>query len=229
MDDRADPLRAPARPGTRGGVWRRRTRAEQTRSRLLDAAEECFARSGFDRTRLDDVAKAVGVRRGAIFHYFRGKRELYEAVLSRLAESLLQRLHESLVEEQSLPEQMEAALLTWIDFAAERPAFARLILRIAADASDAGHPAVERFVSPFLTLLEQTFERGQREGTLKPIIRDPLQLASTIAGSTLFFLTAMPALVPDRNFDPSSPERFQAHRRDALLIARHLAGVTEPD
>jgi AcrR family transcriptional regulator len=208
---------------------RRRARAEQTRSRILDAAEACFARSGFDRTRLDDVAKLVGVRRGAIFHYFRGKQELYEAVLTRLAESLLLRLRESLLEGQSLPEQMEAALLTWIDFSAERPAFARLILRIAADASDAERPAVERFVSPFLSLLEQTFERGQREGTLKPITKDPLQLASTIAGSTLFFLAAMPAFVPDRNFDPSSPERFQAHRRDALRIARHLVGIAETD
>jgi AcrR family transcriptional regulator len=210
-------------------MLKRRTRAERTRSRILDAAEECFARSGFDRTRLDDVATRVGVRRGAIFHYFPGKRELYEAVLSRLAESLLLRLREGLDEQRSLPEQMETALLTWIDFAAERPAFGRLILRIAADGSDAERPAVERFVSPFLTILEQTVERGQQEGTLKPITQDPLQLASTLAGATVFFLAAMPTFVPDRNFDPLSPERFATHRREAIRIARHLAGISERD
>jgi TetR/AcrR family acrAB operon transcriptional repressor len=64
-------------------MTKRRAQAEQTRTGILDAAEESFARAGFERTRLEDVARAVGVRRGAIFHYFRGKRELYEAVLSR--------------------------------------------------------------------------------------------------------------------------------------------------
>jgi TetR/AcrR family acrAB operon transcriptional repressor len=207
---------------------KRRAQAEQTRTGILDAAEESFARAGFERTRLEDVARAVGVRRGAIFHYFRGKRELYEAVLYRLAESLMLRLREALAERESLPDQIETALLTWIEFAAERPAFGRLVLRIAADASDADRPAVERFAGPFLTLLEQTIERGEREGILKPITREPLQLASTIAGSTVFFLAAMPALIPtNREFDPRSPERFEAYRRDALLIARHLAGIPE--
>jgi AcrR family transcriptional regulator len=192
-------------------MTKRRAQAEQTRTGILDAAEESFARAGFERTRLEDVARAVGVRRGAIFHYFRGKRELYEAVLSRLAESLMLRLREALAEPESLPDQMETALLTWIEFAAERPAFGRLVLRIAADA-----------------LLEQTIERGKREGTLKPIAREPLQLASTIAGSTVFFLAAMPALIPtNREFDPRSPERFEAYRQDALRIARHLAGIPE--
>jgi TetR/AcrR family acrAB operon transcriptional repressor len=209
-------------------MTKRRAQAEQTRTGILDAAEESFARAGFERTRLEDVAKAVGVRRGAIFHYFRGKRELYEAVLSRLAESLMQRLREALAEPESLPDQIEAALLTWFEFAAERPAFGRLVLRIAADASDAARPAVERFVGPFLTLLEDTIERGEREGSLKPITREPLQLASTIAGSTVFFLAAMPALIPtSREFDPRSPERFEAYRQDVLRIARHLAGIPE--
>lgn len=208
---------------------RRRTRAEQTRTRIVDAAEEYFARQGFERTRLDDVARRVGVRRGAIFHYFRGKRELYEAVMSRLAESLMGRLREAVAEEESLPNQIEAALLTWINFAGERPAFAHLILRLAADASEADRLVVERLVSPFLTLLEQTFEEGKRRGILKPIARDPLQLASTIAGSTIFFLAAMPALAPNRKFDPLNQQRFAAHRRDAMMIARRLIGIPESD
>ena len=225
---RSDPSRGRAESDTPDSMTKRRAQAEQTRTGILDAAEESFARAGFERTRLEDVGKAVGVRRGAIFHYFRGKRALYEAVLSRLAESLMLRLREALAEPESLPDQMEAALLTWIEFAAERPAFGRLVLRIAADASDADRPAVERFAGPFLTLLEQTIERGEREGTLKPIAREPLQLASTIAGSTVFFLAAMPALIPtNREFDPRSPERFEAYRQDALRIARHLAGIPE--
>jgi len=212
-----------------GTVTRRQARAEQTRTRILDAGEECFAAGGFERTRLEDVAGKVGVRRGAIFHYFAGKRELYEAVLIRLGESLMRRLREAVAKQESLPDRFEAAVLTWIDFAGERPTFPRLILHLAADAAPADRLIVERFGSPFMDLLEQTFAEGERKGILKPLTRDPLQLASTLAGTTVFFLSAMPALTPTRGFDPLSPELFEAHRRDALAIARRLVGIGEGD
>ena len=91
-------------------MTRRQARAEQTRTRILDAGEECFAAAGFERTRLEDVAGKVGVRRGAIFHYFAGKRELYEAVLIRLGESLMRRLREAVAEQETLPDRFEAAV-----------------------------------------------------------------------------------------------------------------------
>jgi TetR/AcrR family transcriptional regulator len=208
---------------------KRQARAEQTRTRILDAGEECFAAEGFERTRLEDVAKKVGVRRGAIFHYFPGKRELYEAVLTRIGEDLMQRLREAVAAQETLLDRFETALLTWVDFAGERPTFPRLILHLAADASAADRPIVERFASPFFTLLEQTFEEGERQGILKPLTRDPLQLAATLAGATVFFLSAMPSLTPSRGFDPLTPELFEAHRRDALAIARRLVGIREED
>jgi AcrR family transcriptional regulator len=210
-------------------MTRRQARAEQTRTRILDAGEECFAAEGFERTRLEDVAGKVGVRRGAIFHYFSGKRDLYEAVLIRLGERLMGRLRDAVAGQEALPDRLEAAVLTWIDFAGERPTFPRLILHLAADASPADRPIVERFAGPFLTLLEQTFAEGQRKGILKPLTRDPLQLASTLAGATVFFLSAMPALTPTRRFDPLSPDLFEAHRRDALAIARRLVGLRQAE
>ena len=57
------------------------SRAERTRTAILVAAEGLFAQKGFDATRLEDVAAAVGIRRASIVYYFRDKRELYDAVL----------------------------------------------------------------------------------------------------------------------------------------------------
>ncbi|MFQ5514019.1 MAG: PAS domain S-box protein [Myxococcota bacterium] len=206
-------------------MTKRQARAEQTRTRILDAAEECFAEEGFERTRLEDVAKKVGVQRGAIFHYFAGKQELYEAVLTRLGETLMQRLLDTGVGRGPLPERIEAALVTWIDFAGERPAFSRIILRLAADRPRAERPTVERFVKPFLALLEQTLKEGERRGILKPLTPDPLQLASTLVGATVFFLAAMPTIAPSEGLDPLSPERFETYRRGALAVARRLVGI----
>lgn len=63
----------------------RRTKieAEQTRQALLDAAEAVFWIKGVTRTTLNDIARAAGTTRGAIYHHFRGKADLLNALLDR--------------------------------------------------------------------------------------------------------------------------------------------------
>jgi TetR/AcrR family acrAB operon transcriptional repressor len=55
--------------------------AAQTRQSLLDAALTTFSRQGFAATRLEDVAEVAGVTRGAIYHHFGGKAELFLALI----------------------------------------------------------------------------------------------------------------------------------------------------
>ena len=55
--------------------------AEQTRQDLLDAGLTVFSRKGYTATRLEDVASAAGVTRGAIYHHFGSKAELYSALI----------------------------------------------------------------------------------------------------------------------------------------------------
>lgn len=61
----------------------RRTKeeAEQTRQDLLNAALTVFSQKGYTATRLEDVARAAGVTRGAIYHHFGSKAELYSALI----------------------------------------------------------------------------------------------------------------------------------------------------
>jgi TetR/AcrR family acrAB operon transcriptional repressor len=60
---------------------RTKEEAEQTRKNLLNAALAIFSRKGFESTRLEDIAQAAGVTRGAIYHHFGGKEELFIALL----------------------------------------------------------------------------------------------------------------------------------------------------
>jgi TetR/AcrR family acrAB operon transcriptional repressor len=74
----------------------RRTREEalETRDRILDAAERVFSRRGVSRTSLDDVARAAGVTRGAIYWHFKDKADLFGAMLARVTlpmEEMVQR------------------------------------------------------------------------------------------------------------------------------------------
>jgi AcrR family transcriptional regulator len=65
---------------------RREEYAESTHEALLESAAACFVESGFAATSLDAVAKRARVTKGAIYHHFASKRDLFMAVLDRQEE-----------------------------------------------------------------------------------------------------------------------------------------------
>lgn len=69
--------------------WTMQRRLEHTRNLLLDAAEEVFARRGFDGAALEDIADVAGYTRGAIYSHFGSKAELFLAVVERQRQQFL--------------------------------------------------------------------------------------------------------------------------------------------
>ena len=65
----------------------RRTRDEaaETRNSILDAAEHVFSKRGVSHTSLEDIARAAGVTRGAIYWHFKNKSELFTAMVNRVS------------------------------------------------------------------------------------------------------------------------------------------------
>ena len=66
---------------------------ERQTDRILQAAEECFARSGFQATSMDEVIAAAGMSSSTVYRYFpEGKRSLIRAVLTRRVGPLVERI-----------------------------------------------------------------------------------------------------------------------------------------
>lgn len=61
---------------------------DESRRRILDAAEELFAERGFDRTSFVDIAKRSGISRGSIPWHFKNKDGLVMAVVERAVERI---------------------------------------------------------------------------------------------------------------------------------------------
>ena len=65
-------------------VRKTKEEAAETRSRLLDTAEEVFLREGVTRTSLQRIAEAAGLTRGAIYWHFQDKADLFNAMMERV-------------------------------------------------------------------------------------------------------------------------------------------------
>lgn len=68
-----------------GGVKVDRRRAPETRTRILDAAEELFANQGYYGSSLRDITKVAGVRLALLHYHFGTKEDLIAAVINRRA------------------------------------------------------------------------------------------------------------------------------------------------
>ncbi|TNE94695.1 MAG: TetR/AcrR family transcriptional regulator [Gammaproteobacteria bacterium] len=80
------------------------------RGRLLHEAARLFRDKGYERTTVRDLAAAVGIQSGSLFHHFRSKEEILKAVMVetiRLNTALMQ----AAVEEAETPEQKLRALV----------------------------------------------------------------------------------------------------------------------
>ncbi|MFZ0883025.1 MAG: helix-turn-helix domain-containing protein, partial [Candidatus Acidiferrales bacterium] len=73
-------------PASRAAVStgsRQQARTAATRRKLLQAAEQLFARDGFEATRLEDIAAEVGYTRGAFYANFDSKEDIFFALLEQ--------------------------------------------------------------------------------------------------------------------------------------------------
>ena len=90
-----------------------RERSETTTSQLLIAARKLFARDGYTATSVESIVRECGMTKGAFFHHFNDKAELFAAVYEE--------------EERKLGEAMAAVYLRkrdpWAGFAASAKAF----------------------------------------------------------------------------------------------------------
>ena len=55
--------------------------SEFRRAEILDAARKVFARQGFERGMMDEIAREAGIAKGTVYLYFRSKQEIFRAVL----------------------------------------------------------------------------------------------------------------------------------------------------
>ncbi len=66
-----------------------RKEAEERKNEILDAADELFGKKGFDGTSTNDILEKVGIARGTLYHHFKSKEEIMDALIGRYSERLL--------------------------------------------------------------------------------------------------------------------------------------------
>ncbi len=108
-------------------LTRREETAAATRRALLRAARHLFERNGYGGTRLDDVTARARVTKGALYHHFADKRELFAAVHRQVDAELGARLRDAALGTDDPWDRLVAGSREFLDACAE-PALQQVVL-----------------------------------------------------------------------------------------------------
>ena len=191
----------------------RRTQAERTEATtaaLVDAARELFARDGYDATSLDAVAARAKMTKGAVYHHFDGKRQLFEAVFTREVEQLATPLVEAYARKKDPWEAFKAGCRAFLDECLD-PDLQRIVLLDALAAI--GWEQVRRLEGPLLDMMQLGISRAAEAGRIAP--RPPGPLAHFLYG----------ALCETAMIVARAEDQKAAHRQAVTEINRILDGL----
>jgi AcrR family transcriptional regulator len=185
-------------------------RTEATTSALVDAARELFARHGYDGTSLDAVATRAGVTKGAVYHHFEGKRQLFEAAFTREVERMAMPLADAYGRKKDPWDAFHAGCRAFLDECLD-PGLQRIVL---LDASAAiGWEQIRHLESPLLQMMELAISRAAEAGRIAP--RKPGPLAHFLYG----------ALCETAMIVARADDQKAAHREAVVEIGRVLDGL----
>jgi AcrR family transcriptional regulator len=106
---------------------KRQVVSEFRRTEIIDAARSVFARKGFARGIMDQIAKEAGIAKGTIYLYFRSKKEIYRAVLNHDMEFLKMSTLERIDAAGNLKDKIRAFTLSRLENAEARKEIFRIM------------------------------------------------------------------------------------------------------
>lgn len=89
--------------------------AEQTRRALIHAARVLFAENGYAATPLSMITDSALVTKGALYHHFRGKKDLFTMVFTELESELLANINAAATAEPDSWRRVVGAAEAWLD------------------------------------------------------------------------------------------------------------------
>jgi AcrR family transcriptional regulator len=188
-------------------------RSEETRTKIIESAVKLFSNNGYNKASVDDICEEAGISKGAFYHHFKSKQELFLALL----DSWLQTIDHAIetARDKTAPEtfmQMTTAFPYIFETAGGGlPMFLEFWLQASRDKKiwEASIAPYRRYHKYFTSLIQ----KGVEEGSFVAV--DP-ELASRMIVSTAMGLLLQSLL------DPKGANWEQVARDSTTLLVNSL-------
>lgn len=184
---------------------------DEARDLLLDAAEACFARLGFDKTTVDDVADEAGVSRRTVYRYVAGRDELLSGVLARATDRLTTALADGLDPSASLGDVIVEAMAQVVALARTDPGLAAMFVGPDRRTASQAVVADDAIRSRARAFAHQVLDRAG------PQRRSQLRTGVSVDAAADHLVLVGLALI--EGFGPTEPEALRRYLRTFVVPA----------
>ncbi len=158
-------------------TWRERER-ERAREEILEAASHIFAQAGYDKSSMKDIAARAGISVGMLYNHFKGKADIFRALLDRYVSGMHERGDGNCAGVDSPLEQLRCRIRSAIDFYWENRNLVLIYIRMNPIKFELEASGWERMTRGVVEeLLAEAMKRGELTED------DPKALAALIVGS----------------------------------------------
>ena len=202
------------------------TRRDESRAKILAAAEQVFARDGLAGARTEAIAAKAGVNKALLYYYFEDKEKLYETVM----EEHLREFNVGALAVLNAPGPARALLLRYVnmhfDFISQRHRHAPLFQQLMTKGCKPPERLFRKYIVPRAEALQKLLMRGMRAGELRKA--DPFHTAFSIAALIVFYFSTAPMLQQIGYSDPYAAASLKRRKQEVLNFIRHALFIN-PD
>jgi len=157
------------------------------RGRILEVAEELFARKGYSEATMREIAERLDMKKPSLYHHFRSKEDIYYTLIIDIYEKLLGELVDLLQEGDTVEEKVRLGVGKIIDIWVRHPNYPTIMAFEIATGSDLiSSELLPRIWQPRLDEAVKEFERAKaREPQYRDV--DIQMLILMVFGIPLFY------------------------------------------
>jgi AcrR family transcriptional regulator len=144
---------------------------EQTRQRVIEEAAKLFVRKGFHGTSIADLAQAVGLTKGALYHHFDSKDGLFYAVVKTVRDTWTAAVVRDVLKEGNALDRVGTLLDNHVRMVSENEILCMTMASLVADMDDGDPAFADALVdvySDLVSFIERIVQKGQDAGEVRP-------------------------------------------------------------
>lgn len=142
------------------------------KNQILSAAKQVFGRFGYNKTTLDDVASAVGMKKASLYYYYDSKEELFKDVVKSETDELIRELENKVFTINNVHDQLTTFIKTRLDYFQKLINLHNLTVNSILEFRPISELLYREFFDKQIQIVVKIISNGMQKGELKNVDAD---------------------------------------------------------
>ena len=182
-----------------------------TRLAIIEAAVEVFARKGYEKATVDEIAAGAAVAKGTVFYNFKSKEDIFFAIIEQGTQSFSELVKVRSLQGKTASQKLELAYDSAFEFFQKYNNFCTLLVSELWRVRTRWNYEPTNLLDRYKQSLEEIFKEGQQSGEFR---RD---VESKDIGLMVFFLAAVSSLSKSLSSESNVEQKLFDHTRLILM------------